>query len=138
MRLCWRASHRHLHHGRDLTCRYGLGGLEKDFTETKLREVRYSSLSAGNYTFEVSCGCSQLGQGALAALFIYSASSVVADVVGEVLGAVAFALLLWVTIYSRQCRHRREKQRLELAVAERSAALAQANNELQEPRSAIR
>ena len=120
------------HHGRDLTCRYRLGGLEKDFTETKLREVRYSSLSAGNYTFEVSCGCSQLGQGALAAYSFTVLPPWWQTWWAKSSGAVAFALLLWVTIYSRQCRHRREKQRLELAVAERSAALAQANNELQE------
>jgi len=43
------------------------GRTESEFTETNLREVRYPSLAAGHYTFEVSCGSAQLGQSPLAA-----------------------------------------------------------------------
>ena len=35
--------------------RYRLAGLEKDWSETALREVRYPSLPSGTYRFEVNC-----------------------------------------------------------------------------------
>jgi diguanylate cyclase (GGDEF)-like protein len=47
------------------------------------------------------------------------------------MGAGGVALLIWATLWSRY-RDRRENERLERAVAERSAELARANRELQE------
>src|SRR5258708_18217997 len=49
-----------------IICRYRLAGLEPAFTETRLREARYSSLPARKYTFQVACGSAGLGLSALA------------------------------------------------------------------------
>jgi diguanylate cyclase (GGDEF)-like protein len=117
---------------RGISCRYRLQGLEDEFTETNLREARYSPLPAGHYTFQVSCGSPKLGQSRVAA---YS-FTVLAPwwqtwwLRGS--GILGFVLMLWGILWSRQRRDRREKERLERAVAERSAELAQANRELQE------
>jgi diguanylate cyclase (GGDEF)-like protein len=120
------------HDAGSVTCRYRLQGLESEFTETDLREVRYSLLPAGNYTFQVSCGSAHLGQSQLAAYSFTVLAPWWQTWWARGSGIVVFALLLWGTLWSRQRRDWREKQRLERAVAERSAELAQANRELQE------
>jgi diguanylate cyclase (GGDEF)-like protein len=118
-----------------VTCRYRLKGLETEFTETaNLPEARYSALPPGDYTFQVSCGPSESEQVA-SKTAAYSFT-----VVGPwwqswwvgVCGVVGFALLLWGALWARQRRGCRENDRLEKAVAERSAELAQANHELAE------
>lgn len=119
-------------HGGDLSCHYRLAGLEKDFAETDLREARYSSLPAGNYTFQVGCGSSQLGQSPLAAYSFSVLAPWWQTWWAKVSATIGLGLLLWGTLCSRQRRDRREKERLERAVSERSAALARANHELQE------
>ncbi len=115
-----------------VTCRYRLDGLEADFTETTLREARYSSLPAGDYNFEVSCGSDHLGQSSLA-----SYSFVVLPPWWETWwartgGMLAFGLAIWGILWSLQERDRREKVRLESAVVERSAELARVNRDLEE------
>jgi diguanylate cyclase (GGDEF)-like protein len=116
----------------NVTCRYRLDGLESDFTETNLGEVRYSSLPVGYYTFQVSCGSPQLGQSQLAASSFTVQAPWWQKWWAQIVGIIGFALLLWGILCSRQRRDRRENERLERAVAERSAELAQANRELQE------
>jgi len=114
-----------------VTCRYRLDGLQTEFTETNLREARYSSLPAGNYTFQVTCESAQPGQ------TISGASSFTVPPpwwqrwLTEIAGAGGVVLLVWGILWSRY-RDRRENERLEQAVAERSAELARANLELQE------
>jgi len=43
----------------NVTCRYRLHGLQKEFTGTHLSEVHYSSLPAGEYSFQVVCDAPQ-------------------------------------------------------------------------------
>lgn len=120
-----------------ITCRYRLNGLQKEFTGTKLSEVHYSSLPAGDYSFEVVCDAPQLEQSKFAAYsFVVPGSTVPGSgpwwqTSWMEMGAGGVALLIWATLWSRY-RDRRENERLERAVAERSAELAQANRELQE------
>jgi len=122
---------------KNVTCRYRLNGLQKEFTETNLSEVHYSSLPAGEYSFQVICDTPQLGESKSAAYsFIVPASTVPGSgawwqTSWMEMGAFGVALLVWATLWSRY-RDRRENERLERAVAERSAELARANRELQE------
>jgi diguanylate cyclase (GGDEF)-like protein len=115
-----------------ITCRYRLAGLEPDYTETSLREARYSSLPAGDYTFQVMCGSAELGQSSMASYSFTVLAAWWGTWWARSAGLLLFGLAIWVTLWSQKERDRREKQRLELAVAERSAELAQANRELQQ------
>ncbi len=120
------------HNAGNLSCRYRLAGLESEFTETNLREVRYPSLAAGHYTFEVSCGSAQLGQSPLAAYSFDVLAPWWQTWWAQAIDVFVSALLLLGMHWSRQRRNRRERERLERAVAERSAELAKANKELEE------
>lgn len=120
------------HDPSSITCRYRLADLEGDFTETSLREARYPSLPAGEYTFHVMCGSSELGQSALASYSFTVLAPWWATWWARWAGLVLVGLAVWGTIWSQKERDRREKERLEHAVAERSAELAQANRELQQ------
>ncbi|HJX84453.1 MAG TPA: two-component regulator propeller domain-containing protein, partial [Candidatus Angelobacter sp.] len=44
-----------------VACKYQLHGLENDQVETNLRQVRYTALPAGSFTFEVTCGSASHG-----------------------------------------------------------------------------
>jgi diguanylate cyclase (GGDEF)-like protein len=125
------ASPQILKHAGNVTCHYRLNGLEPDSSTTNLGEVHYSSLPAGKYTFQVTCDAPQ-EQGFLSG----SDSFVVAAPwwqrwMTEIVGGGGLILLVWGMLWSRH-RKQRENEHLEMAVAERSAALAQANRELQE------
>jgi len=120
----------------NVTCRYRLQGLQKEFTETHLSEVRYSSLPAGEYSFQVICDAPQLRESKSAAYsFIVPAANVDSGSWWQTswmeMGTFGVVLLICATLWSRY-RDRRENERLERAVAERSAELARANRELQE------
>ena len=121
-----------LHDPSSVTCRYRLKGLERDFTETSLRESRYSALPAGNYTFEVMCGSAELGQSALASYSFKVMAPWWGTWWARSAGLLLTGMAIWCALWSQKERSRREKQRLEHAVAERSAELAQANSELQQ------
>jgi diguanylate cyclase (GGDEF)-like protein len=115
----------------DVTCRYRLEGVQTKFAETNQPEAHYSSLAPGRYTFQVTCNSPELGQ-----TFSGMDSFTVAAPwwqrhLAEIAGSGGLTLLVWGMLWSRY-RDRREKQRLERAVEERSAELAQANRELQE------
>jgi diguanylate cyclase (GGDEF)-like protein len=113
--------------------KYQLVGLDTEPVVTKLREVRYPALGAGSYRFEVLCR---------SAAGIWSPEpAVVAFTVLPAwwerwwfrLGVVLVVLLVVLSIL--QLRTRRlaaDRRRLEVAVAERSAQLAEANRELRE------
>ena len=119
------------HESDHITCRYRLDGLERDFTETSLREARYSSLPAGDYTFRVVCGLPEAGQSNLAAFSFTVLAPWWQTLWARGAGLLLVALAIWGVLWSQKERDRREKERLERAVAERSAELAQANRELQ-------
>ena len=114
-----------------ITCRYRLQGLEPDFTETNLREARYSSLAAGHYIFQVICGSVELGQSNLASYSFTILAPWWGTWWARGAGLLLFAMAIWGTLRSQKERDRRDKERLERAVAERSAELAQANRELE-------
>jgi diguanylate cyclase (GGDEF)-like protein len=121
----------------NVTCRYRLNGLQKEFTQTNQSEVRYSSLPAGEYNFQVVCDAPREEQGKSGAYsFIVPGANVPSSgawwqTSWMEMGAFGVVLLVWATLWSRY-RDRRENERLERAVAERSAELARANRELQE------
>lgn len=115
-----------------VNCRFRLRGLEQELTETAAREVRYSSLPAGTYTFEVSCGSSQLGWSVPATYSFSIAAPWWQSWWAELLAAVLLTFVLWAFVGYRTRRDRRERERLERKVAERSAELARANRELHE------
>jgi len=116
----------------DLRCRYQLRGLDQDVVETKLREVRYSALPAGRYTFQVSCGSLANGWGPPATY-----SFVVLPPWWQrwwsIGSGILFALLIlrWV-IAVRTRALEKDRRRLEEAVEERNAELAAANKRLEE------
>ncbi len=121
----------------NVTCRYRLHGLQKEFTGTHLSEVHYSSLPAGEYSFQVVCDAPQPRESKSAAYsfivpaYRFPGSGAWWRTSWMEMGAFGVALLIWATLWSRY-RDRRENERLERAVAERSAELARANRELQE------
>jgi diguanylate cyclase (GGDEF)-like protein len=117
-----------------VTCRYRLKGLETEFTETSSPEARYSSLPAGDYTFQVSCGPSEseLLPSKTAAYSFTVLAPWWQSWSARLIGVLGFAALLWGVLRAKQWRGCRENDRLEKAVAVRSAELAQANHELAE------
>ena len=116
----------------NINCRYRLAGLESDFTETTLREARYPSLPAGDYMFQVMCGSPELGQSVLTSYSFTVLAPWWGTWWARWAGLLLVGLAVWAALWSQKERDRREKERLELAVAERSAELAQANRELQQ------
>jgi diguanylate cyclase (GGDEF)-like protein len=101
-------------------------------TETTLREVRYRSLPAGSYVFEVSCGSAALGW-SNPTQYAFSIQAPWWGTWRFRLGATGLVIfLLWALVRHRMRRITRERERLEVAVAERSVELATANRALQE------
>jgi diguanylate cyclase (GGDEF)-like protein len=114
------------------TCRYQLQGLDPEPVETTLRQVRYSALPAGDFTFSVSCGCARRGWSAPATW-----SFTIQPPWWQRLwfrGGLVLLLILAVAGITRIRTHALEKQRfkLEEAVAARSAELREANKRLEE------
>ena len=114
-------------------CRYRLDGLESAFTETAMREARYPALPPGVYTFEVSCGSSDLGWSATPATYSFTVLSPWWRSPFALLAALlALGLIIAGLTHLRTRRLESERKRLEAAVAERSSELARANRELEE------
>ncbi len=112
---------------------YRLAGLEETPVETTLPEVTYSALPSGHYRFEVSAvtGVGVPGE-APAVLVISVAPAWWEEGWAWTLGGLALALgVAGITMWRTRVLEA-ERQRLEKAVAERSAALAAMNRELQE------
>ena len=114
-------------------CYYQLNGLESEVNETRLREVRYPALPAGNYyRFEVYCR-SATGVVSPIARFTFEVHppwwqrwDTRAVFLAIMLLAIAAVIKL------RTSSLERERLHLEMAVAERSQELAKANKELEE------
>ncbi|HEX8872964.1 MAG TPA: diguanylate cyclase [Candidatus Acidoferrum sp.] len=116
------------------SCRYQLKGLEKQPTETMLREVRYSALPPGSYEFWVQCQHENSGlASAKQAQFRFTVLPPVwqtwwARMAGALVLLLAFGA--FVSLRTRALQRRRRD--LEHAVAQRSAELVQKNKELEE------
>jgi diguanylate cyclase (GGDEF)-like protein len=115
-----------------LRCRSRLAGLESEFTETPAREVRYASLAPGSYTLEISCETGT-GTKSLPASFSFTVLPAWWQTWwSRSLGVVFFAFVLYGVLRFRTYSLEKDRQRLEQAVAERSAELERLNQELRE------
>jgi diguanylate cyclase (GGDEF)-like protein len=114
------------------TCKYQLQGLERDPVETTLRQVRYTALPAGDYTFIVNCGCATRGWSTPATWSFTIQPPWWQRLWTRI--AMVLLLLFAITSTTRMRTHALENQRrrLEEAVAARSAELQAANKRLEE------
>jgi diguanylate cyclase (GGDEF)-like protein len=113
-------------------CRYRLNGLESQFEETTMHEVRYPALPTGRYTLEVVCR-SAAGRESNIASFTFMVLPAWWEQWWARLSGIVVAILIVVLIIRLRTRAlERERKRLEEAVANRSAELAAANVELKE------
>jgi len=117
--------------GGNVTCRYRLEGLQKKFTETNSPDIHYSSLPAGDYTVQVSCDSPKRGDPETGTYSFTVLAPWWQRWLVEIIGACGVFLLVVGISWTRR-RDRLENERLERAVAERSAELAKANRELEE------
>ena len=117
----------------EVSCRYQLQGLEKQPTETMLREVQYGGLPPGSYEFWVQCKQPDSST--------YSAKTSFKFRVlpnfwqsGWARGLMVVGLVggVWAFVSLRTRALNRRKSELEQAVAQRSAELLQKNKELEE------
>ncbi len=112
---------------------YRLIGWNSEFVETKRREVRYAALPAGQYTLEVSCRSAAGLWSEAAAIYSFSVRPPWWERWWVRLGMfIILALLVLALVEFRIRRLAAERRQLEAAVAERSAQLAEANEELKE------
>ncbi len=112
---------------------YRLAGLEDSPVETTLAQVRYSALPSGHYRFEVSAVTASGVPGEAPAVLVVSvAPAWWEESWSWILGALVLGLgVAGITMWRTRALEA-ERQRLEKAVAERSATLAAMNRELQE------
>lgn len=115
----------------NVTCQYRLQGLQSEYTKSDLQVAHYSSLPAGNYTFQVICDSPRMEEAESGAYSFTVPLAWWQRWLPEIVGIGGVVLLVFGISWSRY-RDRRENERLERAVAERSAELARANRELQE------
>jgi len=115
----------------NVTCRYRLEGLQTEYTRTDLQVAHYSSLPAGDYTFQVTCDSPRMEEAQSAAYSFTVPAPWWQRRLAEMVGIGGVVLLVFGISWSRY-RDRRENERLEQAVAERNEELARANRELQE------
>lgn len=115
----------------NVTCRYRLDGLQKDFTAGSHAEVSFSSLPPGDYTFEVSCDAARLEAPATGSYSFTVLAPWWQRWLTAIIGTIGVTLLVVGMLWKRH-RDRLQNERLEKAVAERSAQLAALNGELQE------
>jgi diguanylate cyclase (GGDEF)-like protein len=116
-----------------VSCRYQLRGLEKQMTQTLLREVQFGGLPAGEYEFWVQCDNPASVGGGKPATFQFAVLPNFWETWwAEALGGLLLLGAFWAFVFlrTRALNHRRVE--LEQAVAERSAELLQKNKELEE------
>jgi diguanylate cyclase (GGDEF)-like protein len=116
-----------------VSCRYQLKGLEKESTETQLREIHYGGLPAGNYEFWVQCKSPDARLGASDASFKFRVlPNFWQTGVARIAGVLLLLGCFWLYVSLRTRSLNRRKSELEQAVAQRSAELLQKNKELEE------
>jgi diguanylate cyclase (GGDEF)-like protein len=117
----------------NISCWYQLNGLEKQATETKLREVRYGGLPAGNYDFQVQCQRADRQKISPAANFHFRVLPTFWQTPwARIPGGILLLGCFWGFVWLRTSTLSRRRQELEQAVAQRSAELLQKNKELEE------
>ncbi|MBW2277435.1 MAG: diguanylate cyclase, partial [Deltaproteobacteria bacterium] len=113
--------------------KYQLAGLDMEPTLTRLREVRYAALPAGQYRFEVWCRSASGMWSVEPASFVFTISPPWWERWWLRLAVALVLVLLVLTILQiRTSKLAADRRRLEAAVQERSAQLAEANDELRE------
>jgi diguanylate cyclase (GGDEF)-like protein len=116
----------------NVRCGYRLDGLETEINDTTSRDVRYPALPPGHYRFDVTCRSSR-GAASTPAHFAFIVEPAWWQEWYTRAGALFLGLLALVgVIRNRTKQLERERLRLEKAVEERSAALAEANRVLEE------
>ena len=118
--------------------RYRLAGLEQEYLISRLRQVRYSALPPGSFTFEVSCRSAAGLWGSQATYPFVIRAPWWQQWWVRVGAGVLVGLLLLLVLKLRTFRAGTERRRLELAVAERSIQLADANEKLAEANERLR
>src|SRR5436853_2777751 len=114
-------------------CRYQLAGLERKFTQTMLREVRYPALPPGDYQLLVQCRMGNLPWSGSSATFTFEVKPAWWQTWWAHLAAFVFlAINVWFIIRLRTRAINARRKELEAAVAQRSAELVRKNLELQE------
>jgi len=118
---------------RQVRYRYRLVGLGASWVDTMLGEVSYSALPSGNYRFEVTATLADGSEALAPATWSFAVERAWWQ---EWWAWISAALLLFGALGAvtrwRTSALEEDRQRLEAAVAERSAALAAANRELEE------
>jgi diguanylate cyclase (GGDEF)-like protein len=113
--------------------KYQLAGLDMEPTLTRMREVRYAALPAGQYRFEVWCRSASGMWSVEPASFVFTIDPPWWERWWvRLAAAVALVLLVLLILQIRTSRLAADRRRLEAAVQERSAQLAAANEELRE------
>jgi diguanylate cyclase (GGDEF)-like protein len=113
--------------------RYQLVGWDQEPIEARLAEVNYAALPAGTFQFEVWC-CSAAGiWSEQPARFSFTVLPPWWQRWWARAGALVLLFAAVLALHKRRTRRlKRERRRLEVAVAERSLQLARANQELRE------
>ncbi len=116
-----------------VSCRYQLKGLEKNFTETHLREVQYGGLPSGSYEFWVQCVQPETGKASAPAIFRFEVlPNIWQTWWAQVAGGFVLLGCFWAFVSLRTRALNRRRMELEQAVAQRSAELVLKNKELEE------
>jgi diguanylate cyclase (GGDEF)-like protein len=113
--------------------RYRLVGLEEEFQETAMRELRYPTLTAGSYRFEVLCRSASGLWSDRPAVFSFVVRPAWwgawwTRACAVLLLCILVASVVWLSTRKLEA----DRRRLEAAVEERNAELARANRELEE------
>jgi len=116
-----------------VSCLYQLRGLENQVTETRLREVRYGGLPAGDYEFWVQCHDLGSRIASAPATFKFRVLPYLWQTWwARAAGIVALLGCLWGFVSLRTRALVRRRLELEQAVEQRNAELIEKNKELEE------
>jgi diguanylate cyclase (GGDEF)-like protein len=116
-----------------VSCRYQLKGLEKQFRQTHLREVQYGGLPTGKYEFWVQCIRPETGKASAPAIFRFEVlPNLWQTWWARVAGGFVLLGCFWAYVFLRTRALERRRAELEQAVAQRSAELVLKNKELEE------
>jgi len=114
-----------------VTCQYQLRGLEDHVSQTRLREVQFGGLPAGNYEFWVQCQNPGIGEKAAPASFRFEVLPHFWQTWwAKTAGGLLLLSCFWGFVSLRTRALNRRQVELEQAVAQRSAELMQKNKEL--------
>ncbi len=105
-------------------CRYRLAGFADDWVETSLRQLEYAHLPPGKYTLEVAARSADGEWNRTPARLPLQVLPAWWETWWARIGAIVMAILIvWQYMWSRERRYRKEQQRLESAVDQRTREL---------------